>query len=105
MGGPTSPRIVILNTDLEIVRSYSYIHGQTGLLGYGEVACGIICCCLPLIPLFWRHIAHSPTSLEHPELQNGNGVHKEKLEDEIPRAEKRDEEALHEAISGISPKT
>ena len=26
---------------------------------YGEVACGIICCCLPIIPLFWHHISHS----------------------------------------------
>ncbi|KAL8808257.1 MAG: hypothetical protein Q9200_004349 [Gallowayella weberi] len=40
-------------------KDFTYIHMETGLLGYAEVACGIICGCLPILPLFWHHLSRS----------------------------------------------
>ncbi|KAG7007793.1 hypothetical protein G7Y79_00008g024310 [Physcia stellaris] len=43
-------------------KDFTFVHTQTGLLGYGEVGCGVICCCLPLLPLFWHSLSHSSGS-------------------------------------------
>ncbi|KAI4104952.1 MAG: hypothetical protein L6R37_002996 [Teloschistes peruensis] len=40
-------------------KDFTYVHMETGLLGYAEVACGLICTCLPILPLVWHHLSRS----------------------------------------------
>ncbi|KAL8822700.1 MAG: hypothetical protein Q9191_006570 [Dirinaria sp. TL-2023a] len=77
-------------------KDYTFVHMQTGLLGYvtyGEVACGIICSCLPLLPLFWHHLSHSSTSSGaikldniNPKVQTKRSVHESYEPDSAVRA-------------------
>ncbi|KAI4200161.1 MAG: hypothetical protein LQ350_004122 [Teloschistes chrysophthalmus] len=40
-------------------KDFTYVHRETGLLCYAEVACGLICACLPILPLVWHHLSRS----------------------------------------------
>ncbi|KAL9583412.1 MAG: hypothetical protein Q9212_002719 [Teloschistes hypoglaucus] len=40
-------------------KDLTYVHRETGLLCYAEVACGFICACLPILPLVWHHLSRS----------------------------------------------
>ncbi|KAL9594265.1 MAG: hypothetical protein Q9219_007128 [cf. Caloplaca sp. 3 TL-2023] len=50
---------IFFEIKLTKTKDFTYVHMETGLLGYAEVACGIICACLPLLPLFWHHLSRS----------------------------------------------
>ncbi|KAL8692043.1 MAG: hypothetical protein Q9218_002852 [Villophora microphyllina] len=53
--------IVRIYFEIKLTRTadFTYVHQETGLLGYAEVACGIICACLPILPLAWHHLSRS----------------------------------------------
>ncbi|KAL8737724.1 MAG: hypothetical protein Q9181_001409 [Wetmoreana brouardii] len=50
---------IFFEVKLTRTKDFTYVHMETGLLGYAEVACGIICACLPLLPLCWHHLSRS----------------------------------------------
>ncbi|KAI4249404.1 MAG: hypothetical protein LQ352_005659 [Teloschistes flavicans] len=53
--------IVRIFYEIKLTRTkdFTYVHMETGLLGYAEVACGVICACLPILPLVWHHLSRS----------------------------------------------
>ncbi|KAL8662037.1 MAG: hypothetical protein Q9202_005091 [Teloschistes flavicans] len=51
--------VVIHMIKLTRTKDFTYVHMETGLLGYAEVACGVICACLPILPLVWHHLSRS----------------------------------------------
>lgn len=49
---------VIYQVKLNRTQDYTYVKTETGLWGYAELACGIICGSLPILPLLWQHLPH-----------------------------------------------
>ena len=39
---------------------YSYVKAQTGIATHGEIACGLLCSCLFVLPRLYRHLAAIP---------------------------------------------
>ncbi|CAL8575765.1 hypothetical protein XPA_001669 [Xanthoria parietina] len=70
--------IVRIFFEFKLIKSsdFTYVHMETGLLGYAEVASGLICCCLPILPLFWHHLSHSTGSGGH---HNNNALTLDRL--------------------------